>query len=115
MCNDMAASGPTPALTLTMKRFVRLLFSGFCLLAAGAGAAADNSPLHDAVAAGDRVKVEALLARGADLSAKDEEGKTALDYAEERDALGNRGYSEEQPGNDPLNKALIHDLASEDF
>ena len=43
------------------------------------------SPLMAAVLRGDADLLRLLISKGADLSAKDEEGKTALDYAEERD------------------------------
>ena len=38
-----------------------------------------------AVFRGDANLVRLLIGKGANLSAKDEEGKTALDYAEERE------------------------------
>lgn len=43
------------------------------------------TPLMTAVLRGDADLVRLLISKGADLSANDEEGKTALDYAEERD------------------------------
>jgi len=44
-----------------------------------------RTPLITAVFQGAVDLVRLLIGKGADLSAKDEEGKTALDYAEERD------------------------------
>lgn len=48
------------------------------------------TPLMTAVLRGDADLVQLLIGKGADLSAKDEKGKTALDYAEERDERGIR-------------------------
>lgn len=43
------------------------------------------TPLMTAVFRGDADLVRLLISKGADISAKDKEGKTALDYAQERD------------------------------
>ena len=43
--------------------------------------AADDSPLHEAARAGDKAQVEALLAKGADVNAKDNSGGTPLHRA----------------------------------
>ena len=45
------------------------------------------TPLMMAVFKGDIALVRRLISKGADLSAKDEKGKTASDYARERSAL----------------------------
>ena len=60
-----------------MTHLVRVLIFGLCSLAAGAHAAVD-SPLHEAVKNQDETQIEALLAKGADVNAKDENGRTPL-------------------------------------
>lgn len=69
-----------------MKQFFRFLFFGFCLLTASAQSAND-SPLYQAIEKGDAATVEALLAKGADINAKDKNGGTPLLFAT---ALGNK-------------------------
>ncbi len=62
-----------------MKSISKLIISIFTLLALVASAcAADESPLFEAVKKGDKAEVEALLAKGADVNAKDRHGKTPL-------------------------------------
>lgn len=46
------------------------------------------TPLMTAVLQGDADLAQLLIGKGADLAAKDTKGKTALDYAEERDERG---------------------------
>ena len=68
-----------------MRRLVRrFLFAGTCLLLAGAHAADVSAPLHDAVIAGDAAKVTALLAKGADVNSRNENGYTPLFLAVDR-------------------------------
>mgnify|MGYP001564160072 CR=1 FL=1 len=63
-----------------MTHLIRVLVFGLCLLAAGAHAA-DDSPLHEAVKSRDKAKIEALLAKGADVNAKNKDGETPLEMA----------------------------------
>ena len=65
-----------------MKITARLIALVLALLALAAGAyAADESPLHAAVTKGDKAAVEALLAKGAEVNAKDNIGFTPLHIA----------------------------------
>ena len=52
---------------------------------AGAGEAAAQSPLFEAVKQGDRTQVQALVERGADVDAPEVDGTTALHWAVHRD------------------------------
>ena len=64
-----------------MTRFFRILLLALCFLAATARAG-ENTPLHDAAAAGNKAKVEALLSQGADIHARVLcSGALPLDYA----------------------------------
>lgn len=67
-----------------MKTTGRLIIFFFTYFALAASAyAADDSPLFEAVKKGDKAEVEALLAKGADVNAKDKNpvGQTPLHYA----------------------------------
>ena len=67
----------------TMKTTGKLISFVFTFLFLDANAyAADDSPLFEAVKKGDKATVEALLAKGADVNAKDEYGDTPLHKAE---------------------------------
>ena len=67
----------------TMKTTGKLIIFVFTFLFLAANAyAADDSPLFEAVKKGDKATVEALLAKGADVNAKDEYGDTPLHKAE---------------------------------
>lgn len=61
-----------------MKSTGKLLIFVFALLVLTASAhAADDSPLHEAVRKGDKAAVEALLAKGADVNARNMDQYTA--------------------------------------
>ena len=64
-----------------MTQLFRLLFVGVFLFAAGARADDNESLLHDAIEAGDRARVEALLARGVNVNAAFGSGYTPLHSA----------------------------------
>ena len=63
-----------------MIKFLRIFLMGLCFFAATAQAG-ENTPLHDAARAGDKAKIEALLAQGADVNAKDNYGRPPLHWA----------------------------------
>ena len=46
-----------------------------------------ETPLHWAASGGSPAVVDLLIARGADMKAEDDEGKTPADYAGENEAL----------------------------
>lgn len=65
-----------------MKTTGKLIIFVFALIVmAASGYAADDSPLFEAVKKGDKAAVEALLAKGADVNAKDGYGDTPLHNA----------------------------------
>src|ERR1051325_375127 len=64
-----------------MTQLFRLLVIGFSLCAASTQTEDNESLLHDAVEAGDRAKVEALLAKGVNVNAKFGSGYTPLHTA----------------------------------
>ena len=65
-----------------MKATRKLIICIFTFLAPAAGAhAADGGPLFEAVEKGDKVAIEALLAKGVDVSVRDEYGSTPLHSA----------------------------------
>ena len=75
-----------------MKTTSKLIIFIFTLLALIASAHAENdSPLHEAVKKGNKAAVEALLAKGADVNAKDKNGATPLQWAVE---VGNLDIAE---------------------
>ena len=45
----------------------------------------ENTPLHEATGAGHKEVVELLIAEGADVNAKNEDGRTPLDWAVDED------------------------------
>ena len=61
---------------MTCRLYLCLLVAGVVILAAGHPATA--SPLIEAASMGDTEKVQTLLAQGADVNAKDNDGFTAL-------------------------------------
>ena len=63
-----------------MTHLIRVLVFGVCLLALNAYATLDT-PLHGAVEDGDKAKVELLLAKGAEVNAKDRYEETPLHRA----------------------------------
>ena len=63
-----------------MTPLFRVLFFGLCLLATSAHAA-DDSPLFEAIEKGGKAEVAALLAKGADVNAKNSGGQTPLHWA----------------------------------
>jgi ankyrin repeat protein len=76
---------------MTLKRTMRVRICAWAmtwLLAAGAVAAAAEPPLVAAVKNGDTGLVRALIARGADVTAAEADGTTALHHAAHRDDLG---------------------------
>ncbi|WP_428099507.1 ankyrin repeat domain-containing protein [Candidatus Rariloculus sp.] len=71
-----------------MTRPVRLFrFSAWVLLGSGLAAAAEAIPLIEAVKQHDRIAVNALLDRGADVGEAEADGSTALHWAAQRDDL----------------------------
>jgi len=98
-----------------MKQLFRFFCFGFCFLTVSAHAADNKNPLHDAVEAGDRAKVEALLAKGADVNRKNEDGETPLHRAASRDigivelllARGANVNAKNKFGSTPLHRAAI--------
>ena len=63
-----------------MTKLFQIFVVGLCFFAAAAQAA-DDTPLHDAARIGDKAKVEALLAQGANVNTKDKYGATPLHKA----------------------------------
>lgn len=63
-----------------MIHLFRVFFLGCCLLVVSAHAAGDR-PLHEAVKNEDKGKVETLLAKGADINAKERQGHTPFHMA----------------------------------
>ncbi len=63
-----------------MTKFFQILLIGFCFFATTVHSG-EYLPLHGAVKAGDKAQVEALLAQGADVNAKDTYGVTPIDKA----------------------------------
>ncbi len=64
------------------RLYLCLLVAGVFILAAGRPAKA--SSLIEAVSMGDTEKVQTLLAQGADVNAKDNDGATALMWAKKK-------------------------------
>lgn len=64
------------------------LIAAWCLLCGGASAARLGSALIDAAQADDSAAVKALLARGTDVNAREEDGSTALTWAVMRSNTG---------------------------
>ena len=67
-----------------MKSSSKLIILALTFLVLAVSAhAADRPPLHEAARKGDKAEVEALLAKGADVNAKDKSGNTPLHVASE--------------------------------
>ena len=63
-----------------MRHTLRLFLIGFCFIAS-AVLAGNGAALHEAAKKGDRAQVKALLARGADVNARDMDGYSPLQRA----------------------------------
>lgn len=97
-----------------MTKLFQIFVVGLCFFAAAAQAG-ENTPLHDAAKEGNKAKVEALLAKGAEVNAKDKGGWTPLhsaayygkkDVAEFLLAKGADVNARDNDGTTPLHSAM---------
>ena len=101
-----------------MTKIFQTFLMGLCFFAATAYAG-ERTPLHNAVMARDKAKVEALLAQGADVNARGEDEETPLrwaavitkaeDIAELLLVKGADVNAREKGGNTPLHTAISHE------